>query len=148
MLKLVGLLLILASCSLFGFYKSLCLRKRALKLSAICISLEKAAQLVATNAGELNRIFSLSFEKDVLNFKGDTVVINLSFLQKNDIDLLENFFKESGMYDIKAEYNRIYTFKTIMEKEFCKAEKRAEELVKLYNTSGFLIGAFICIFLF
>lgn len=145
--KIIGLLLILAASTLFGLLKANSLKKRADKLGKICISLSKLAQLILSGAGELKALFSLSFEKEILAYNENTPIINKSFLESKDIELLNNFLKEIGMSDSESEYKRITVYKTLFEKQLAEAEKRFVELSKLYNSLGFLTGLSICIFL-
>lgn len=144
--KIAGLIFVILASSLLGFYEANSLKKRVYKLSSICISLSKLAQFIHNGSGELNRLLSLSFEKDVLYITDDVSVFDKSFLKKTDIQLFESFLKEAGMSDSQTEYKRILTYKSLFENQREQAQKRVDELARLYSSLGFLTGIAICIF--
>jgi len=146
-LKILGLLLILVSSTILGYYKGYILRRRAEKLKVICLSLEKFSQLVKSGAGELSPLLSMSFSKNILTFSDSSPVINENFLEKEDIKLFGDFLSKAGLSDCESEVKRIAVYKTIFESNCQKAKRKSDELCKLYNSLGFLIGIFICILL-
>lgn len=147
LLKVGGLFLIFAASSLFGVYKSFTLKKRVDKLQSICFSLSKLAELVRNGAGELQKISELSFQKEILIFKGGKPAIICNYLEKDDVQLAEKLFAEIGMSDSESEYKRVMLYKTLFEQKSAEAVQRYQKLSKLYTSLGVLTGLSICIFL-
>jgi len=132
--KICGLLIILGSSSVLGLYKGLLLKKRTEKLKNICFSLEKLSQLVKSGAGETKQLFSMSFEKNILTFKGDIVVFSEDYLNDEDVKLFNDFLSEAGLWDSETEIRRIEIFKSLFQSNAQKAQKKSDELSKLYNS--------------
>lgn len=147
LLKLGGLFLIFATSALLGVCKAIALKKRGDVLQSICFSLYKLAEFVRNGTGELQEILERSFQEEILTFKGGKPVIICSYLEKDDVQLAENFFGEIGMTDSESEYKRIFLYKTLFEQKAQEAVQRAQTLSKLYTSLGILIGLSICIFL-
>ncbi len=147
LLKLSGLVLIFSTFSLAGFCRSFILKKRNDRLREICISLSKFAQLVRNGSGELKGILELSFGRKIISFVDDKPRISDSYLERDDIHLIESFLNESGMSDRESEYKRALLYQTLFEQRSDEATKKAENLSKLYTSLGVLSGLSICIFL-
>lgn len=145
--KIVGILVLIFACSLLGIYKANALKKRVYKLSSICVSLSKLAQLIHNGAGELTKLLPLSFEEDVLCVTDNFPILDMTFLEKTDIELFEGFLKEIGLSDSETEYGRVLTYKSLFENQTEQAKKKSDELSKLYSSLGFLTGVAISIFL-
>lgn len=144
--KLSGLLLLFLSCSAFGFWRSFCISKRAQKLEQITRSCFELGARIKTEKKELSRVISLCFSKETVFIKNERPVLNKSFLENRDIELLEEFFASFGMRDKASEYERVKLFCAILEKESSFAGEKAKKLCRLYNTLGLLFGLSICIF--
>lgn len=145
--KICGLLLILTAATVTGFFKSGNLKKRVDKISSVCISFSKLGELIRSGAGELEDLFEMSFDENILFNEDCSHKINSEYLKTEDKKLLSAFFSEVGMGDLKTEYSRICVYKALMEKQLSEAEKEYAERAKLYRSLGFFTGLSICIFL-
>lgn len=145
--KLLGLLMILVSCTFLGVLKSLSFKKRAKKLAGICVSLSTMEQLVKAETVEFPQLIESSFESETVSMQGGMPLVNETNLNKDDIELLNTFLSKLGMSDAYSECSRIGIYKTLLEKQCSEAEAKAEQYSKLYNSLGFLTGLAICIFL-
>lgn len=145
--KILGLVMILISCSLFGFLKSFSLKKRVEKLQKICVSMETFENLIKSGTLEFNDLIEMSFEKDTVYICNKLPVVNKSGLLNEETELLQTFLSKAGMSDINSECSRISIYKSLLKKTLASAEDRMGQYSKLYNTLGVLTGLAICIFL-
>ncbi|MGN0492725.1 MAG: stage III sporulation protein AB [Acutalibacteraceae bacterium] len=145
--KLCGLSLIFSVCACIGFLKSAALKKRHKKLLGIYRSMSDLRERIRMGAGEIERLVNLCFEEDAAFIADGKLWLDRAYLDKEDAALLEEFFRDLGMSDSEAEYERIGIYMALAEKRCCEAEKRCGELCRLYGALGILCGIFICIFL-
>ncbi len=144
--KFSGLLLLFLSSASFGFMKSISIRKRAEKLTAVSHSVQALASRIKAEKTEIARAVSLCFSKETVFIENGKTVINKNFLETQDIALLEEFFSSIGLRDINSEYERIILFSSLLEKKGKEAAEKADELCRLYNSLGVLFGIFASIF--
>ena len=144
MIKLLGLILILFTCTLGGFYKGMGLKKRCEKLNRICIALSKLSRFVSLGTGELEELIKSSFDQDILN---DGLTLEKSFLTNEEIDLFDRLMFELGVSDRVTECKKIELYNSLFEKLLKSAEEDEKRLFKFYNSLGFLSGLAICIFI-
>lgn len=135
--KVSGFLLVVLVSSAIGFLKSNTLNLRYKKLCKIHSSIADLKERIRLHGGEIDRLINLSFE---------SYPINYTALEKEDIILIEDFFKNIGMSDTKAEYERCELYMSLIDTKIGLAQKNYMELGKLYKNIGFLGGIFICIF--
>lgn len=102
---------------------------------------------IRMGAGEIERLVNVSFEDGAVFVADGKTQIDGRYLEKEDAALLEEFFRDLGMSDSEAEYERTGLYMSLIEKRCGAAEKRCGELCRLYSTLGILCGIFICIFL-
>ncbi len=147
LLKITGLLTVFSVCTLLGLLKSVKLKKRWYQLNEIIFSLNDLKERIRLKRGEIEQITSESFSQEILTLKNSVLNINAEYLEKEDCELLLEFFGGIGMADITAECDRTELYIDLFSKKHSLAEKKCDELCKLYSTLGALIGCFICIFL-
>jgi len=145
--KFSGLLIIFSVCNFSGMYKSLLLRKRAEKLSYITRAVDDMAERIRSQACEVKKLISTCFENSTVYITNGKIEFNSNFLEKSDIDLLEEFFADFGMRDVNGEYERARFYKKLLQKQYEQAENKCGTLCRLYNSLGVLSGIFLCIFL-
>lgn len=144
--KIAGLAVIFCVCAMGGFHKSRTIRKRAQRLSSVYRSMTVLAERIKTGAGEVGVILPLCFEEGLVYMEDGKICFDSCFLEKGDIDLLNEFFGDLGAEDKDSEYERTRLFAELINKQAREAEMNAENLCKLYNTLGISAGVFICIF--
>lgn len=135
--KLSGFGLILLTTYIAGYLKSNSLNLRRKKLIAIKSAINDLKQRIRLSHTEIDKLISISF-KDI-----DDMYSNL---EKSDTEIIKDFFKDIGMSDTKAEYERCELYLSLLDTQIIEAEKNYTELSKLYKSIGFLSGIFICIF--
>ena len=96
--------------------------------------------------GEIERLVYLCFEEDTASILEGKAIINTMYLEKADVEILEEFFRDLGMSDSDSEYERTGLYMSIILKISDEAEKKCGELCRLYSSLGILCGLFICIF--
>lgn len=144
--KFSGLIIIFISCAAFGFFKSYCLKKRADKLASISRSVLELAARIRAEKTEIGKAIPLCFEKETVAIRKGKPFLNRTYLENQDICLLEEFFGSIGKRDIDSEYERTQLFASLIEKESLSAAQKAKNLCRLYNSLGVLFGIFVCIF--
>lgn len=145
--KFLGLILIFSACTGCGLLKSSSLQKRKDKLYSFSRSLSQLAEYIKADGGEIELIFSSCFEKNCIEIKNFKPCLNKSFLEKEDIALLEEFLDEFGIRDAESEYRRTLLYASLIEKQGAISENKCKELCNVYNKLGVLSGLFLCIFL-
>ena len=135
--KLSGFGLILLTTYIAGYLKSNSLNLRRKKLIAIKSAINDLKQRIRLSHTEIDKLILISF-KDI-----DDMYSNL---EKSDTEIIKDFFKNIGMSDTKAEYERCELYLSLLDTQIIEAEKNYTELSKLYKSIGFLSGIFICIF--
>ena len=144
--KISGVITVYTVCSMAGFLKSFGLKKRHKKLLAIYRSMSDLRERIRMGGGEIERLVYLCFEEDTASISEGKAIINTMYLEKADVEILEEFFRDLGMSDSDSEYERTGLYMSIILKISDEAEKKCGELCRLYSSLGILCGLFICIF--
>lgn len=144
--KISGVITVFTVCSMAGFLKSFGLKKRHKKLLAIYRSMSDLRERIRMGGGEIERLVYLCFEEDTASILEGKAIINTMYLEKADVEILEEFFRDLGMSDSDSEYERTGLYMSIILKISDEAEKKCGELCRLYSSLGILCGLFICIF--
>ena len=147
LIKLTGLLIIFAACCFGGMYKSLKLKKRAEKLFLFAKALDDMAERIKAQAAEVSVLIKACFKAEEVFINGGKISFNNCFLEKEDINLLNEFFDDFGVRDKDGEYERTKFYAALLQKQYELSEVKCNKLCRLYNSLGVLSGLFICIFL-
>lgn len=142
-LKAVGLFLVLSVSTLTGFFKAHSLKERQTALSDICISLKELKERIRIERSDISYLLKTCF-RDSVNIEGG---ITKEGLNQKDKELLCEYLNKAGMADAYSECERISVYITLFEERLASAAEESARLCKLYRSSGFLIGLFICIFI-
>jgi stage III sporulation protein AB len=116
--------------------KSNALNMRKKKLINIKNAITDLKQRIRLSHDEIDKLIAVSF-KNISDI--------YSNLEKNDHEIIKNFFKDIGMSDTKAELERCELCISLLNTQIAEAEKNCVELGKLYKNIGLLSGIFICI---
>lgn len=135
--KLLGFALIIVATYIMGSLKSNSLNLRRKKLIAIKNAINNLKQRIRLSNTEIDKLIAVSFEGIPDIYKD---------LENRDCEIIADFFKDLGMTDSKAEYERCEVYISLLNTQIDEAEKNYTELSKLYKSIGFLSGIFICIF--
>lgn len=135
--KLSGFVLIIVATYIMGSLKSNSLNLRRKKLIAIKNAINNLKQRIRLSNTEIDKLIAVSFEGIPDIYKD---------LENRDCEIIADFFKDLGMTDSKAEYERCEVYISLLNTQIAEAEKNYTELSKLYKSIGFLSGIFICIF--
>jgi hypothetical protein len=146
-LKILGLITVFAVSCLLGFYKSVGLKVKADRIYSLIRSLEKMAEYIRLGNLEILLLIEKCFDKELVFVKENKIYTNKDILDKESIKIIEEFFSAIGTGDKKAEYERTFIYKNMLEKEYNEAYKVYKEQGRLYNTLGVLGGLFLILFL-
>lgn len=144
--KIIGLALIFLSCASAGFIKSSNLKQRENKLGSLIRGLHSLAGRINTENTEAERLIAVCFKENYVYYKDKKISFDTSFLQKQDIRILTEFFEEFGIREPESEHNRTELFASFLEQQQNDAKKECSELCRFYNSLGVLSGIFLCIF--
>lgn len=148
LIKTIGVILIVASCGLCGFLKSLSVRSRAKKLLLFCEGLSVLYEYIEQGGCELLTALKNSFSKcDFLNFQNIKTVCCDGDLNVEDKRIINSFFVSLGHSAKKAECDRINLCGVTMKKRADEAYNDTKQKCKLYQTFGVCAGLIIGILL-
>lgn len=145
--KIAGLVILFSTSCCCGLAVSLKLKKRAAKLSELARALNGLAEYIRSDRSEIDRLVGICFKPQTVKAENGKFIIEKSFLDKEDISLLEEFFGAVGQKDSEGEYERTRLYTALTEKQCRSAEEKCNRLCRLYSGLGLLCGIFICVFL-
>lgn len=145
--KAVGLFLIFSVCSLCGIAKSESLKTKRKHIYLVTRSVEDLAEYIRLGRGEAFVLVKECFDKDYVYTNDGEITVNNTFLEKETVEILKEFFRDFGMQDVSAEYERTLIYVKILKKQYDESDLKCRELCRLYNTLGMLFGVFLVIFL-
>ncbi len=141
LLKTVGILTVLAVCSLAGFYMAGKLKNRACALRKICIDIKKLSEKIACGGRELSAVLPESFSDcGFLEFDGSCVKIHDSPLSAEDTEILNEFFAELGKGEISDELKRSELYYGIFKSRSDAAFEEYGAKNKIYAVTGVCTG--------
>ena len=144
--KIIGLIMCFLACAGMGFLKSLTLRKRKDKLTSFYLAILQLAEYIKADGAEIGLLSKRCFSENEVVLNNGKPTLNKSFLEKEDVSLIEEFLSEFGIRDISGEYKRTQLYASLIEKKREQAARKCSELCKIYNILGVLSGVVICIF--
>lgn len=146
MLKIIGIVGVIAASTLLGFFFATKLKTRQTRLSKLCGFIEEIEMRI-TSGAELKKIIETSGENVGIYSDGYKVKISPEGLDKKDISILEEFFSFLGLGDTPSQIKRCKVYLSLLKKQ----EEAAAELVNtkssLYSKLGFFAGLFISVML-
>ncbi len=145
--KTVGLFLIFSVCVLCGIAKSESLKLKRKHIYLVTRSVENLAEHIRLGRGEVFILVKECFNTDYVAVLRGEIAVNDAFLEKETVEILEEFFRDFGMQDTTAEYERTLMYAKILNKQYDESDLKCRELCRLYNTLGLLCGVFLVIFL-
>lgn len=136
--KILGFILIIATTFSIGFLKSSELGIRYKKLQSIQKGIGELKERIRMGGGEIDRLLASSFHQYPIDYCS---------LEKDDIEILNDFFSNVGLSDTKSEYERCEVYINLLKDKIEEANAKYRETARLYKSIGLLGGIFICIFL-
>ena len=148
LVKLLGIFLVVISCSVAGFLKSLSIKNRGKKLSIFCDGLNTLYEYINQGGTELFSAIQNSFSKcNFLCCENHKICCEDGDLSHEDKAIINSFFASLGHSAKKAECDRISTCKITMQKRLKDAENDTFQKCKIYQTFGVCIGLAVGILL-
>ena len=146
MLKLFGILIIVAVSSLYGFRASAHLRERVKALGKYMMLIDEMEDNIRLKIG-IEEMFSSLLIKELLTYENYKVEFKKEGLGKGDIKLLEDFFAKIGFGDTTSQTELCKLYKELVGKKEKEAEQETQQKAKLYSVLGFSFGLFAAILL-
>lgn len=144
MLKALGMLLLLAVCTLAGLCFSVRLKARQRRLAALCLFIEELSDGIRTGQG-LKELIGDCGEKAGITFEEFRVRLSPENLQREDISLLESFFSQLGMGDAESQIKRCETYLALLKRQENAAAEQVRLKAPLYGRLGFFAGLFLAV---
>ena len=135
--KISGFILIIFTTFSIGFLKSSELGSRYKKLESIQKGIGELKERIRMGGGEIDRLLNSSFHEYPIDY---------SHLEKDDVEILNDFFSNVGLSDTKAEYERCEVYINLLKNKIEEANAKYHETARLYKSIGLLSGVFLCIF--
>ena len=135
--KILGFVLIIFTTSAVGFLKASELNLRYKKLCGFSKSISALKEHIRLHSGDSERLLKLCFEEYPPNYAS---------LNKDDLEIMNEFFKGFGLCDTLAEYDRCKLYVNLINQKANEAKQKSIELNRLYKNIGVLSGVLICIF--
>ena len=142
MIKIVGILLLMAVCSAYGFYRANMLFCRKKRLKALCLFIESAENKIRLGS-EMQQIVLTDGAAAGIYLENLNFLIKKENLTPSDIALAEDFLGSLGMGDMVGELKRCQTYKSLIEKEYINAEQEAKQKAALYQKLGVFLGLLV-----
>ena len=156
-LKIIGSILIIASCFSIGYLKAKNLYVRRDFLSSFIKFLSVLSTNLRYNSDDIFSIVDLSAKTEGLNclemsreeydisFEEywDNKITSLDIIDNlliTDKTLLSEFGLQLGKRDVEGELKHIKLYKTLFEKQLADAENQILKKSKLYKAMGFFVG--------
>lgn len=146
MLKISGLLMIIAVGGILGFRASEFLRLRNNKLTKYCLFIGEIADLMRLGR-DLEHIYKTPRAKELLIVSGYFVKVKEDGLLTEDKALLTEFFSKLGMGDLSSGLALCESYLKIISTKKEEAEKQVIEKARLYSLLGIFSGIFVAIIL-
>ena len=146
MLKMSGILIIVAVLTLCGFKASSKLKERTRKLGLFIRLINEIEDKVRLKT-EMSDIFKSGLAKELLNYENFRVEIKEDYLLTDEIKLLEDFFQKVGFGDVKTGIELCKQYKELLGKKEKEAEQELLQKAKLYSILGFFSGLFVAVLL-
>ncbi len=146
--KILGLLLVVAVCSFLGFLKGQSLKLRCKKLSLFYDGLNIFYEYIEQGGCTLAKAIKASFDKcDFIYYKGNDTFCYDNDLNAGDRGLIDEFFISLGHSAKKTECDRIRLCSIAVQKRLKEAQAESEQKSKIYLTFGVCIGLGIAVLL-
>ena len=139
--KLIGVLLIVLSCSAVGFLKSksVCLRVKKLKL--LHSGINSLFEYIEQDKYELKPAIENAFLKcNFITFENSNICCIDNDLTIEDKNLINDFLKSLGCSSKKSDCDRIKAFASLVQKNLTTAETERVQKSKIYQSFGVCIG--------
>ncbi len=146
MLKGVGIVIIIAVSTGFGFYMSSRLRERHKRLFALCVFIDEIGDRIRTGE-EFFKIIEASGAAVGIYVEGYGIRISREGLEPRDIALLEEFFAKLGMGDTDSQLRRCEVYGELLRRQEVAARTQVTAKSGLYGKIGFFSGLFISVLL-
>lgn len=167
-MKWIGALLLIGATTIAGFYMSLKFTERPKQIRLLIHSLQMIEAEMTYSQLPLYKLFYIVSEKtndplksffknlaeelegQVNNFyalwnREVNTLINHSSLKKSEADILNQFGKNLGQYNITEQQKQIHLTMTHLNRELEEAIEERDTYEKLTKSIGFLTGLFIVI---
>ncbi len=135
--KITGFALVIFTTSAIGFSASSKLNSRYKKLCELIKEISLLKEYIRLHGGESEALFKKCFSEYPINY---------ATLNKEDIETVDDFFKNMGSGDTKTEYDRCELCINILKNHANEAKTQYSQLNRLYKNIGVLSGILICIF--
>lgn len=146
MLKVTGLLLVVAVSTAAGFYIASGLRERQKRLAALCRFIEELGDRIRAGE-ELLKIIGESGPDAGVFLDGYDIRTDNSRLDKQDAELMEGFFLKLGFGDTDSQIKRCEVYRELLSGRERLARENAAKKSELYGKMGFFIGLFAAVIL-
>ena len=139
-IKLLGCLLFVAGCGLFGLKKSAELSKRVKSIEDLIRFVTETAELIRLCQDEAEEILKRTLPDMVIMQNGNLLFNESLCLLKDEKEKVEEFVNGLGMLDAAAEYRRCFYYRQALEAIKQDACVKVDEKSQLYKTGGWMIG--------
>lgn len=167
-MKWLGALLLISATTLIGYYFSAKYEQRPKQIRTLIYSLQMIEAEMTYSKHPLNQLFFIvskrtpypfntffhSLAEHLTNKVTDfqalwieevSKLIKRSSLEKNEAELLNQFGKNLGQYNISEQQKQIHLTMMHLKRELDEAIEDRDKYEKLTKSIGFLIGLFIVI---
>ena len=146
MLKITGILLLMAVCTVFGFYKANKILYRQKRLSAIYFFINEVAERIRIGE-EMEKIIETIGTTAGIYKNGYKICLLEDGLNATDISLANEFISGLGMGDTEYELKRCENYSHLLKKAIKAAETETKEKASVYRKLGIFTGLLVGIVL-
>ena len=140
-LKVIGAFFIFCFFSLFGIITAFRLKAREKELSAVAETVRKIKCALLYKRSEISDILPAAFKEiGFLEFKENKVYIKHSSLNREDTEIIEDFFKTIGSSVLKDEVEKCENFENLILERKAAAKMKAVGNCRISVTAGVCMG--------
>ena len=145
-IKILGIITVLLSCALFGFYKGFSIKQRLIKIQKLTAALDSLYEHINYGEKELPDAFKLlAIQCPFLQIDGGVTRCQDSDLSEEENKLINDFFESLGRNAKQAECERIKAFKETLDTRLVAAYEECFQKSRLWQTGGVCIGVAVAI---
>lgn len=146
MVKLLGMIAVVASTTLIGFFSSREIESRSSQLEKAILMLDEIEIYLKFGVLRCDEIFDKISEKKDYDLLCENNLEKTSLLPKEK-QVLYDFYKQFGTTDLDGQLSALSMYRSVISQSCDELNKIKQNKCRLLRTAGVLAGIFVCLVL-